>query len=176
MLATLLLWGGATGIVVAGESTVAPADAVIRINAGATTPFTDAEGNVWLADQGFTAGDTIDRWSGMKILNTTTPELYRTERYSMQSFSRELPNGSYVVKLHFAETYEGVGRAGDRVFSFNVEGKEFADFDIFVKAGGIERAYIEAVEVEIADGKLDITFTHKIENPAINAIEIVPAP
>ena len=79
------------------------------------------------------------------------------------------------MKLHFAETYEGIVGPGDRIFSFNVEGKDFKDFDIFVKAGGRQRAYIETVPVEIKDGKLDITFTPKTENPEVNGIEIIPA-
>jgi hypothetical protein len=29
--------------------------------------------------------------------------------------------------------------------------------------------------VDITDGKLDITFTPKVENPQINGIEIIPA-
>jgi hypothetical protein len=78
------------------------------------------------------------------------------------------------VKLHFAETFEGVTTAGERVFSFNVEGRDFKDFDVYVKAGGTAKAYVETVPIEIKDGKLDITFTSKIENPQINAIEILP--
>ena len=128
---------------------------------------------VWQADQGFADGDTIER-PDLKIGNTTTPSLYRAERYSMTAFVLKVPNGKYVVKLHFAETFEGISGKGERVFSFNVEGKEFKDFDVFVKAGGANRAYIETVEVEVTDGKLDITFTAKVENPEINALEIIP--
>jgi len=62
------------------------------------------------------------------------------------------------------------------VFSFNVEGREFKDFDVWVKSGGGARAYIENVPVEITDGQLDIKFTTQIENPQINGIEIIPVP
>jgi hypothetical protein len=92
----------------------------------------------------------------------------------MSSFSRPLPNGKYIIKLHFAETFEGISGAGQRVFSFNVEGHEFKDFDVWVKAGGGLRAYVETVPVEVTDGKLDITFTANVENPEINGIEILP--
>jgi endoglucanase len=149
--------------------------AVIRISAGATAEHKDAEGHTWLADQGFTGGDIIDRDADMKIANTTIPSVYRTEHYSMDGFSYKLPNGKYTVKLHFAETYEGIDGAGQRVFSFNVEGHDYKDFDVFVKAGGVQRAYVVSVDVEIKDGKLDITFTSNIENPEINGIEIIPA-
>jgi hypothetical protein len=155
---------------------VAPVNPVIRINAGTDATFTDSSGNVWLSDRGFDGGDVVTRADDMKIENTKDPALYRTEHYSMNSFSQPLPNGKYVVKLHFAETWLGVEGPGGRVFSFNVEGHEFKDFDVWVKAGGPRRAYIETVNVDIADGKLDITFKSGIDNPEINGIEIHPAP
>ena len=92
----------------------------------------------------------------------------------MTSFSCNAPNGKYLAKLHFAETYEGVKGDGWRVFSFNVQGHEFKDFDVYKKAGGPNRAYVETVPVEVTDGTFKITFTVKVENPQINAIELVP--
>lgn len=157
----------------AAAAPVKPAFAAIRIKTGITAPFTDSSGNVWLADQGFADGETIDR-SELAIANTKDPGIYRAERYSMTSFSQPLPNGKYIVKLHFAETYEGISGTGQRVFSFNVEGREFKDFDVWAKAGGSLRAYVETVPVEVTDGKLDITFTATVENPEINGIEILP--
>ncbi|MGD0252297.1 MAG: malectin [Verrucomicrobiota bacterium] len=159
----------------ATASVPAPVTMPVRIKAGLTTSFTDSDGNVWLADQGFADGDTTDRATDLQIANTKDPGLYRTEHYSMTSFSYPVPNGKYIVKLHFAETFDGITGPGERVFSFNVEGQEFKDFDVWAKAGGPNRAYIETVNVEVTDGKLNITFTPKVENPEINGIEIVPA-
>jgi enterochelin esterase-like enzyme len=151
-----------------------PTAKVIRIKAGRFEPVKDAEGKVWLADQGFEGGQTIAR-PDIQIANTKSPDLYRAERYSMDSFSWSVPNGKYVVKLHFAETFEGITGPGERVFSFNVQGKDFKDFDPWVKAGGFLKAYIETVPVEVTDGKIKVTFTPKVENPQICAIEIMPA-
>ena len=148
----------------------------VHIKAGLANSLTDADGVVWIADQGFADGDTIDRGEDVQIANTKSPALYRSEHYGMTAFSYPVPNGKYIVKLHFAETYDAITAAGERVFSFNVQGKEFKDFDVFVKAGGALRAYIETVPVEVTDGKLAITFTSNIENPEINGIEILPAP
>jgi len=146
----------------------------IRIKAGSTEGFTDKDGNRWLPDQGFTEGDTIDR-QDLVVTNATDSRIYQAERYSMTGFTQPLPNGKYIVKLHFCETYDGITGPGQRVFSFNVAGHEFNDFDVWVKAGGPQRAYIETVPVEITDGKLQITFTPNVENPQINGIEILPA-
>jgi len=172
-LVVALLFVSATSLCPAADK--AAAKPTIRIKTGITAPLKDETGVTWQPDQGFADGDTIER-PDVKIANTKTPSVYRAERYSMSKFSQALPNGKYVVKLHFAETYEGISGAGERVFSFNVAGKEFKDFDVFVKAGGVLRAYIETVNVDVTGGKLDITFTSKVENPEINAIEIIPAP
>jgi enterochelin esterase family protein len=145
----------------------------IRIKAGTSQPIKDADGNMWLADNGFEGGQTIQR-PDIQIANTKSPDLYRAERYSMDSFSWPVPNGKYVVKLHFAETFEGISGPGERVFSFNVQGKEFKDFDVWVKAGGPLKPYVQAVPVEVTDGKIKVTFTPKVENPQICAIEIIP--
>ncbi|HWI57876.1 MAG TPA: alpha/beta hydrolase-fold protein, partial [Bacillota bacterium] len=106
----------------------APVGNVIRIKAGKSEPVKDAEGNAWQADQGFEGGQTIER-PDIQIANTKNPDLYRAEHYSMDSFSWPVPNGRYVVKLHFAETFDGITGPGERVFSFNVQGREFKDFD-----------------------------------------------
>jgi len=150
-----------------------PAANTIRVKAGKSEPVKDAEGNVWMADQGFEGGQTIER-PDIQITNTKSPDLYRSEHYSMESFSWPVPNGKYAVKLHFAETFDGITGPGERVFSFNVQGREFKDFDVFVKAGGALKAYVETVPVEVTDGKIKVTFTPKVENPQICAIEIIP--
>jgi len=146
---------------------------IVRIKAGGSSPVTDSAGNVWLPDQGFEGGDVIER-PDVEIANTKDPVIYRAEHYSMDSFSWPLPNGKYQVKLHFAETFDGITGPGERVFSFKVQDQEFKDFDVWKKAGGPLRAYVETVNVEVNSGKLSIKFTTNVENPQINGIEIIP--
>lgn len=105
---------------------------------------------------------------------TRDPGLFSSERFSMTAFSCKIPNGKYLAKLYFAETYQGITGPGQRVFSFRVQGQEFKDFDVWVKAGGPNRAYVETVPVEVTSGEFRIVFTPKVENPAIKAIEIIP--
>lgn len=171
-ISALLLLGSAQ--LVLADTAIPAAPGIVRIKTGITKPLTDETGIVWQADTGFADGETIDR-PGLAIANTKTPSVYQAERYGMTAFHWKLPDGKYTVKLHFCETYEGIYAAGERVFSFKVEGREFKDFDVWKKTGGAQRAYIETVEVEVTDGALDITFTSQIENPEINALEIIPA-
>jgi hypothetical protein len=153
------------------------ATGVIRVKAGSSTPFKDSSGNVWQAEKGFNGGDVVERDASTAIANTKDAGLFLSEHYSMDAFTLDVPNGKYLAKLYFAETYDGVSGAGQRVFSFNVQGqKDFKDFDVFVKAGGSNRAYVESVPVTVTDGKFKITFTSNIENPEINAVELIPQP
>jgi Malectin domain len=175
-LSFVLLLGGV--LLAQAADTAAPtapaASDIIRIKAGVTAPLVDETGTVWRADTGFIDGETIER-PGLPIANTKTPSVYQAERFDMREFHWKLPNGKYTVRLHFCETYEGIYGPGERVFSFKVEGREFKDFDVWKKSGGAYRAYVESVEVEVADGSLDIFFTSQVENPEINALEIIPA-
>ncbi len=145
----------------------------VRIKAGVTEQMKDSAGNIWLPDQGFADGQTY-AVTNAAVTNTTDQAIYRTERYSMTAYHFVVPNGKYTVKLHFAEVYTGITGPGMRVFSFNVQGQEFKDFDIWAKAGGFDKAYVESVNVDVTNGKLDITFTPNVENPKICGIEILP--
>jgi outer membrane protein assembly factor BamB len=108
------------------------------------------------------------------VTGTKDPNLFVSEHWGMTAFSQKVPNGKYVAKLYFAETYQGITGPGQRVFSFNVHGHEFKDFDIWVKAGGPNKAHVETVPVEVSNGEFRIVFTSQVENPAIKAIEIIP--
>lgn len=164
----------AFGLGVAPSAPAAP-PAIIRIAAGYSTPLKDETGNTWLPGQGFADGDTKER-SDLAIANTPIPSLYRAERFEVTRFSQKLPNGNYTVKLHFAVTYEAIDGPSQCVFSFDVEGKKFKDYDVFAKAGGARRALVESVPVTIADGELTIVFTPERENTSISGIEIIPVP
>ncbi|HEX5399465.1 MAG TPA: malectin [Verrucomicrobiae bacterium] len=145
----------------------------VRINCGSTENTTDSEGNVWLADEGFADGNPYQA-DEVQIANTKDPAIYRAERYSMSAYNFGVPNGRYTVKLLFAEVYTGIAGPGDRVFSFDVQGHEFKNFDIWVKAGGPDKAYVQSVDVDVTNGVLNITFMPIVENPKVNGIEILP--
>ncbi len=112
--------------------------------------------------------------SAAGVTGTKDPGLFSSEHFSMTAFSCKIPNGKYLAKLYFAETYQGITGPGQRVFSLNVQGQEIKDFDVWAKAGGPNRAYIETVPVDVTNGAFRVVFTPKVENPAIKAIEILP--
>lgn len=108
------------------------------------------------------------------ITGSKNPELFVSEHWGMTAFSHPVPNGKYLVKLYFAETYNGITDEGQRVFTFDVEGHETTDFDIWKKAGGPRKAIVESVPAVVDDGELNITFKQQVQSPAIKAIEIIP--
>ena len=146
----------------------------VRINAGAATAHTSDAGVVWLAGSRIRRGRGGRTPNELPIANTSDPEIYQTERYGMSYFGRDVPNGQYIIYLHFAETFEEITAAGQRVFAINVEGTDIPAFDIIARAGAARTAYVEEVPVEITDGRLDITFAGRVQNAAINGIEIIP--
>jgi len=163
----------------------APADSekfVLRVNCGSYVEYTDKAENVWQADQekmddntwGAVYGSVIER-PGLEIPDTDCPIIYESERYSMDGYEFEVPNGKYTVTLHFAETYEGIYGVGERVFNVSINEKEvLKDFDPYEAAGEFNTPAVkEFKSVEPVDGKITIGFTYGVENPQICGIEII---
>jgi enterochelin esterase-like enzyme len=158
-----------------------PQKFVLRVDCGAFEPFKDKFGNVWSADQELGAGKawgaddgmTIDR-PEVGIDGTDIPRIYETERYSMGSYRFTVPNGRYTVRLHFAETFEGIMGPQERVFSVSVPGQEvLKDLDLFKTVGFLKPLVREYKGVSVDNGQLVIGFTPNIENPQICGIEIL---
>jgi len=161
---------------------VATAPFVLRVNCGAVEPYTDKAGNIWQPDQtleegktwGAEDGMTVDRGE-LKIAGTDVAKVYETERYMVSAYKFKVPNGKYTVRMHFAETYAGIGGEGERVFSVTINGETVAkDIDPFKDGGGLEKPVVKEVKgVTIAKEELVIGFVMNVENPEINGIEII---
>jgi len=170
-----------------GQATAAPEQVkapklVLRVNCAALEPYTDQAGNVWLADQqadpnktwGAVGGMTVDRGE-LSIAGTDAPKVYQTERYSMEAYKFSVPNGKYTVRLHFAETYDGITAEGQRIFSVGINDQAvLKDFDPYKEAGGFQKPVVKTIEdVAVTGGEIVIKFTTNVQNPEINGIEIL---
>ncbi|WP_411699585.1 malectin domain-containing carbohydrate-binding protein [Conyzicola sp.] len=156
----------------------------IRVNAGG--PALTVGGRTWSADSGFTGGKAYTNPAVTQIGGTTDDALYLTERSATTNlapfaYDFALPNGSYEVKLHFAEIFHGAtgggaGGNGKRVFSVNLEGgpAEQANIDLNARVGSMT-ALVTTNLVTLTDGNLDIDFTSTVDQAKISAIEIVRA-
>jgi subtilisin family serine protease len=143
----------------------------IRVNAGGPA-YVDAQGQTWSADTGYTAGAV---WStNAAIGNTASPTLYQTCRYGPAfSYNFPAPDGTYTVKLKFAEPSRT--GPGQRVFNIAVNGAPvLANFDIFAQAGGANLALDLSFTVAVTGGQVAIKFLAGNDWPMVNAIEILP--
>ncbi|MEB3215657.1 MAG: malectin domain-containing carbohydrate-binding protein [Nostocales cyanobacterium 94392] len=153
-----------------------PTSNIIRINAGGSA-YTDANGNLWKADQYFDGGRTYS--TKAEIFKTEEDRLYQTERWA-KNLGYDIPviDGNYKVNLHFAEIY--FNDFNKRLFDVSLEGEKVLDeLDIFAKSKnaflpGKDSAYIYSINnVNVTDGFLNLDFNASVDNAKISAIEII---
>jgi len=120
---------------------------------------------------GYVGGEAVDRGKH-EVAGTENDALYLTERYGLSAYRIQLPNGTYTVGLHFAETYERIDAAGQRTYTVSIEGKPVLEkFDPFKEAGNKGfAAIVKTFKANVTDGELTIEFTEGVQNPMINGI------
>jgi hypothetical protein len=75
--------------------------------------------------------------------------------------------------LHFAENYTQAFGVGIRTFDVDMEGTlRFDNVDIFSEVGA-RAALVKSTDVTVTDGQLNILFRHQLQNPSIDAIEVI---
>ena len=150
------LWAVVALVAVCGCGLVVPA----------TGP--DISGCPW----GYDGGTLVAR-AKTEVKGTDDDPVYLAERYSLKAYRFGVPNGRYTVRMHFAETYERIAAAGQRVYTVSVEGKPvLADFDPFKEAGAQFAAVVKTCRADVADGELTVEFADKVQNPMINGLGV----
>lgn len=148
---------------------------VLGINCGGEL-FTDGAGDAFTADQLFTSGNTSTVTTA--ITGTTDDTLYQTDRYAPSNYTiAGLSNGSWRVRLMFAETWSEITAAGQRVFTVRlqpgtVNEVEIANIDVF-DAVGANAAYDLFRDVTVTNGTLVVTLSAQTQNPKICAIQLL---
>jgi uncharacterized protein YfcZ (UPF0381/DUF406 family) len=172
----------------------------LRVNANISSaecsgPKTDCNGDAWVGDFGYNqsakantcnlnGGGEACVVSGISAIfgcdSESTGDLFQCDHSDQPAppelaYSFAVPNGSYVVNLFFANTYTGTTAVGSRVFDIRVEGATaYPNFDQVAAAGGSAIAVVRSVVVNVTDGNgLQIDFVHRVENPAVKAIEVL---
>ncbi|MBD0257093.1 MAG: T9SS type A sorting domain-containing protein [Cytophagales bacterium] len=156
----------------------------LRLNAGGNAYRTPTD-EPFSADAFFSGGRTHRLKTAVDFAGTEADTLYQTERWGTFSYNLPVENGSYLVVLHFAESYWGYtrkGGAGSRRFNVDVEGeRRLYEYDIFATAGGPLKAIRETLKADITDGTLNLDFGKGSASfPSVSAIEVIavsgPAP
>jgi len=159
--------------------TIQPLFTPIRVDAGSKQPYTDALGQVWSADSGFTGGGLFA--VNHAISGTPAPTLYQTLHYSNSTLSYQatVPNGQYTVNLKFEENQ--FNQAGKRLFNVLLNGQQvLTNFDEFAAAGAQYQAVDVPLPVTVTNGAINLQFVSVLNPTGVYAIEIVagtpPAP
>ncbi|MEN8788311.1 MAG: malectin domain-containing carbohydrate-binding protein, partial [Flavobacteriaceae bacterium] len=118
--------------------------------------------------------------------SSTPLSIYATERYDDTAGNPNLTysfpvtlSGNYEVRLYMGNSFAGTSQPGERIFDVEIEGVVLPllnDVDLSATYGH-EIGTVVTHILNITDGAIDISFLHgSIENPLINAIEILDAP
>jgi hypothetical protein len=147
----------------------------IRINCGGSS-YTDTNGQVWRADSGYNSGTASTNTA--TTAGTIDPTIYRSNRFNANTapmiYSLAVANGNYRVNLLFAENALDEQAVGARVFNVKLNNTlVLQNFDIFAAAGS-NKALVESFNTIVTNGSMAIEFDKLIQNPKINAIEILP--
>lgn len=143
----------------------------VRVNAGG--PVYSSSSGSWSADTYYSSGNTYFVSGTTAISGTSDPTLYQTERWGNFSYAIPVSNGSYTVKLYFAEIY--ATGANQRKFNVTAEGTQIlTNYDIFADAGGANKAVVKSFPVTVNDGQLNLNFISVVTNSKVSAIEVIP--
>jgi hypothetical protein len=177
-----------------------PVSVPYRLDAGGAG-YTDSQGQVWNADKYFTMDNSYGSTGGVGtggwnpgdgsqcqtatinsncttqvIGNTTNQKMYQTERWGDFHYDIPVPNGSYTVKLKFAEINPS---HGVRTFNVTMNGNQvLSNFSIAGESGNYV-ANDKTFPVTVTGGNLNLTFSTlstTTNSAEITGIEILPAP
>lgn len=143
----------------------------IRVHCGGSA-YTDSNGNVWQADNGFSGG--LAYWQAATVSGTPDPALFESIRYAPQgqsfTYTFAVPNGAYTVNLSFAELWNS-----PRSESVLIDGATVLDhWNVFAVAGN-DVASIQHFPVTVTTGSITIELDSYGTNGYLDAIEILSA-
>jgi len=176
----------------AQRSTAGAGGVRYRVNTGGPALQAADNGPDWDVDTAYrNDGSNSADWGSTPPVDGTVPTgtpaaVFSTERWdpgdaTEMHFGFPVTAGATVrVRLYFADRCSCTSTTGSRVFNVSIDGApKLTNFDINAQVGhdvGTMREFAVT-----SDGTIDIDFGHVVENPLVNAIEIVdgtvaPAP
>ncbi|WP_452225879.1 malectin domain-containing carbohydrate-binding protein [Lacinutrix cladophorae] len=171
---------------------------IVRINAGGPLVTASDSGPDWEANNtnGTFTGTSYAVSSGSRYaistldytykdtsipsyIDQTTYETVMNSQRSISAssnpmvFSIPVPNGDYIVNFYVANLYNGTSNPEERFFSVDIENQRFLEnIDVSSRFGHRIAGMIQH-NVLVLDGILEIEFFRNLENPMVNAIEIL---
>ena len=172
----------------------AATNVLYRVNAGGPTLQAVDAGPDWAGDQNDpspyrSSGSNSASYSPVAKVDSTVPAstppgIFDTERWDPGAngdggemhWQFTVPTGVPIeLRMYFANRYSGTSLPGQRVFDVAVNGTTvLPGFDIAATAGD-QTGTMRKVDFPagVPTGLVTIDFTHEVENPLINGIEVV---
>ncbi len=173
-------------------------EVLYRVDAGGPTVAANDGGPDWVADNSDpspyrNSGSNTAGWSPLQnrgnIPASTPSDIFNLERWDPGShndggemqWNFPVPTADTVtVRLFFANRCTCTSGVGQRAFDVAIEGNTVLDhYDIVSDVGDQTATMKQFTGITNNDGNVTIDFTHEVENPLINGIEIIqtsPAP
>ncbi|MGH3471278.1 MAG: PKD domain-containing protein [Nocardioidaceae bacterium] len=160
-----------------------------RVDAGGPQINALDGGPNWAADTGASpspyqsGGSSTAQYSTIGSVNSSVPPatpiaIFSSERWGNSSsnemhWSFPVPVGENVgVRLYFANQYSGTSQPGQRVFNVSIDGQpKLVNYDIVADAGN-QTGEMKSFNI-VSDGTVNIDFSHVLENPLIDGIELI---
>jgi hypothetical protein len=148
------------------ERETSPAGTSAAVDSGSVVPYVDASGHAYAADHDVSPSQTGQ--TGALISGTADQPLYQTYRSGYFAYRIPLANGTYEVRLKFAEPEHSA--SGRRIFNVNAQRtRALANLDIYAEAGK-NVALDKTVTATVADGVLDLEFVPLLGQAIVCAI------
>jgi hypothetical protein len=173
---------GSLAVLLALSAIAAPSEAYVkRFNCGGPA-YTDGQGRQFVHDDTYTAQNGAGRVDGFDLPTpswkpvggTVDQILFIWCTHSWTQYKFDVPNGSYLVRLKFADILSH--GPGQRVQDIKLEGQTVLnDYDIYAVAGD-HYALSYTFHVQVNDGQLNLTAVAVRPPTVISTIEVWDAP
>jgi len=174
ILAGIAVWHWRGAVAATVEPGTFPNLHEVRIRCGASAPFTDRRGHLWISDRYYEGGRAVQRPTP-ELQGTLAPEIFASYREGAFRYSIPLKPGVYEMTLYFSEP--SVEAVTDRLFDLRVNGTDkLTEFDILAESGAADMALVKVWrDVEPAeDGILKLEFVNRRSGALLNAIVLTP--
>lgn len=110
----------------------------------------------------------------------TPMSLFQTQRFDVSKgadmvWNFRVPNGTYKVRMYFAETFNGAWHTGGRVFNVYANGKLALNHEDVYAEAGKNAGLVKTVSVTVTNGAVSLDFKPIVQNPMVSGIEILRA-
>lgn len=165
----------------------------LRLRMGASASLIDTSSLLWQISSstydsnykvpGPTASYSSDATACPNIVNTSGNDdtlFCNNSLGATMSYSIDVDNGPYTVKLYFAEINTGINATTNRrLMDFTIEGVQVnrSPYSPYEATGGNSRGHVKMYDVNVTDGTLNITIAKNASsndaNAFVNAIQII---